>query len=142
MKTAQIEKTKSVIRSIQSDHENIMNDEPQRFPDAACDGECYRQGDIYIVKRDELPTGLELDETCTLQLAPGTTKGSRHIIDSSDGVEVFNRTNANALQGPFLRLSEQRTVTHPEHGNIVCSPGIYEITYQRAYAEELRRVLD
>ena len=65
----------NVLATIQNDNENIINDQPQLFPIAASDGDYYRQGDIYIVKRDALPTGALRDEKTTLQLAPGTTKG-------------------------------------------------------------------
>ncbi|MCA9130597.1 MAG: hypothetical protein KDB22_26090 [Planctomycetales bacterium] len=129
-----------VLRVIQSS-ENIQSDAPQRFSDASQDGDYYRQGDVYIVRRDAVPDGLSRTKL-ELQLAPGTTKGSRHVLDSGEGVEMFADPNGDALQGPWLRIDSERTITHPEHGDIICPAGVYEITYQRAYADELRRVQD
>ena len=129
-----------VLKKVQSS-EVIISDETQRFPEAACDGDGMRQGDVYIWKRDKLPANASAAK-CVLQLAPGTTKGSRHILDSSEGVSMFAVDDADALQGPWLKLDCERTATHPEHGDIVLPAGCYEITYQRAYADELRRVRD
>ena len=131
--------TTQVLSSIQSDKENIQSDAPQRFPEAAIDGDYFRQGDVYIWKRDELPSGGR--ETKELQLVAGTTKGSRHILDSNDGVRIL-QVQGDALQGPWLHVTKERTITHPEHGDVVLPPGNYEITRQRMYAEELRAALD
>ena len=76
------------------------------------------------------------------QLAPGTTRGSRHILDSLDGVELYIVKDADALTGPLVVTLKERVVTHPEHGDVILPPGCYAITYQRAYADELRRVAD
>jgi len=133
-------KALEVLKKVQSS-EVIISDETQRFPDAATDGDGFRQGDVYIWKRDKLPMNVTKTK-CVLQLAPGTTKGSRHCLDSSDGATMFVVDDADALQGPWLKLDCERTVTHPEHGDVVLPAGCYEITYQRAYADELRRVQD
>lgn len=129
-----------VLKQVQSS-ETIISDKPQRFSEAACDGDIFRQGDVYVWKRDKMPKGAK-PVKCELQLAPGTTKGSRHCLDSSDGVSMFAVPEADALQGPWVRLECERVITHPEHGDVICPAGVYEITYQRAYAEELRRVQD
>jgi hypothetical protein len=128
-----------VLRQVCSS-EVIISNKPQVFPEAASDGDVFRQGDVYIFRRDKLPRGAKATAV-SLQLAPGDTKGSRHCLDSSEGVEMYH-VNGDALQGPFLSLSSTRTITHPEHGHVICPPGVYEVTYQRAYAEELRRVRD
>lgn len=129
-----------VLKQVQSS-ETIISDQPQRFSEAACDGDIFRQGDIYIWRRDKLPKSANHTK-CVLQLAPGTTKGSRHCLDSSEGVAMFAVDCADALQGPWLKLDCERTITHPEHGDVICAPGVYEISFQRAYADELRRVRD
>ena len=110
-------------------------------PEAASDGDAFRQGDIYITRRDVVENRFVLGSV-DLQLAPGTTQGSRHCLDSCEGVEMYRDRNGDALQGPLIRLFVERTITHPEHGDVVLPPGTYEVTYQRAYAEELRRVQD
>ena len=127
---------------IRDDAEKIKSNKTQRFPEAANDGDYWRQGDVYITYRDKLPPLAKADAKPNAQLAPGSTQGSRHILDSLDGVTMYQIDDASALQGPVLKVDTERTVTHPEHGNVVLPPGCYEITYQRAYAEELRRVLD
>lgn len=130
------------LKKIQQSVETIKSDETQRFPEAASNGDCFRQGDVYIEFCDSLPSGLKKMKQVQLQLAPGTTKGSRHCLDSADGVKMFTVNNGSELQGPVIKTKKERTVTHPEHGNVILPPGIYNITYQRAYAEELKRVAD
>src|SRR5262249_5969606 len=127
---------------VQESAETIRNDETQRFPEAASDGDIARQGDVYLEKLERVPTGCTLEPNPVAQLAPGTTQGSRHILDSLVGVTVYRLANPTPLDGPILDLSTERTVTHPEHGNIVLPPGVYGVTYQRAFAEEVRRVAD
>lgn len=130
------------LEKVTSSAEAIRNDETQRFPEAASPGDCWRQGDVYITLLDGVPQGAKQDAKPDPQLAPGTTKGSRHILDSLDGVTCYQLHNATVLEGPVLDVTKEREVTHPEHGNVILPPGVYGITYQRAYAEELRRQLD
>ena len=131
-----------VLERIQNDHENIKNDEPQRFPEAATVGDSVRQGDVYITLLESVPRGAKAIQKPLLQLAPGTTQGSRHCLDSLDGVTLYEIAEATVLDGPVLEATEEKTVTHPEHGDWILPPGCYSITYQRAYADELRRVAD
>jgi hypothetical protein len=126
-----------VFKSIRESLEAIRCDDLQEFPVAASVGEYVRQGDVLIHKLAE-PEGKPA--LVQLQLAPGTTKGSRHIL-SHDRVEYFTRSNG-ALTGPCLRVTEPVTVTHPEHGDWLLGPGCYGITYERAFADELRRARD
>lgn len=129
-----------LLKQIQS--ESVLNDSEQQFPVAASpDCDYVRQGDVYIWLRSKLPNGAKPVKAVS-QLAPGETKGSRHCLDSLDGVDMFATSDADALQGPFIRLACERVVEHPEHGNWRLPAGLYEITYQRAFAEELRRVRD
>lgn len=130
------------LKEIQESVEAIKSDAPQRFPEAASDGDYFRQGDVNIIYRDRVPSGAVTMKKIDLQLAPGTTKGSRHCLDSAEGVQLFEVPNATALQGPIIKNDAERTVTHPEHGDVVLPPGVYSVRYQRAYAEELRRVAD
>lgn len=131
-----------VFQKIRQSAEAISNCDTQRFPEAASVGDYWRQGDLYITLLNEVPINVELKTKFSLQLAGGTTQGSRHILDSADGIKYYLVKNADALQGPILVLSKERTITHPEHGDVILPCGTYEITYQRAFAEELKRVLD
>jgi hypothetical protein len=130
------------LKKIQESVEMIKSDQTQRFPEAASNGDCFRQGDVYLTFCETIPSGFIKSKQVQLQLAPGTTKGSRHCLDSGKGVLMYEAKNGDALQGPIIKTTKERTVTHPEHGNVILPPGIYNITYQRAYAEELRRVAD
>jgi hypothetical protein len=104
-------------------------------------GDTHRQGDLYIMCLAALPASV----VCTQaqkQLVPGSTQGSRHALDSLEGVEFYSLLQATQLDGPVLVLTKRRTVTHPEHGHVSLPPGVYAVTYQRQYAEKLRRVQD
>lgn len=152
-----VEKSKQVsmsdfLNQMQQQVESIRNDQPIEFSVAASAGDYIRQGDVYVTLCDEVPVGFTKREMKDLgrnpaQVAIGSTQGSRHIWDSLDGVEIYKKDNANELQGCVYVLKETRTLTHPEHGDIICTvpegeTRIFEVTYQRAYAEEIRRVRD
>lgn len=130
----------SVFEKIKESAERIKSDAIQRFPDAASQGDYWRQGDIYITRIEVVPRRFKSTKVVT-QLAPGTTKGSRHVLNHGR-VEMFTDASADVLTGPVFRCREEVTVTHPEHGDVICPPSIYAITYQRAMADELRRVAD
>ena len=103
--------------------------------------EAVRQGDIYIKRLRELPT--ELGKYEGNQLAPGNTKGSRHILVSKSDVKLHSLKSPTALQGPIVEAPTGFEIDHPEHGNICMEQGgIFAITYQRAHADELKRVAD
>lgn len=135
------------LAAVRESAEKIKNNEPQRFPEAASHLDYFRQGDLYVTWLDPELFNIEeelepADGPIELQLAPGDTKGSRHILDSAEGVTIYKRKNSDALSGPVMRTTCERTITHPEHGHLICPPGLYSITYQRAFADELRRVND
>ncbi|NBU72987.1 MAG: hypothetical protein EBS53_16355 [Bacteroidetes bacterium] len=74
--------------------EKVKNDAEQRFPDAASVGDAVRQGDIYIQKIDDVTSCPKLyrllqNPQYPMQLAPGNTKGSRHMLEASDGATVY-----------------------------------------------------
>jgi hypothetical protein len=127
----------AVFNEITESVEAIKSDDCQQFPEAASAGDYWRQGDIYIAKITDAD-GHSLKETQERQLAPGTTQGSRHIVVGD--AAIFTR-DGDELTGPVV-VSRGCTVTHPEHGDVKLPPGTYGITYQRAFAEELKRVLD
>jgi hypothetical protein len=139
--STQIEK---VIRGVTETAEEIRNDAEQRFPEAATPGDSWRQGDLYITLLGEVPSGVERSESPSNQLVPGTTQGSRHCLDSLEGVVVYTLPQLTQLDGPIIECREEKKITHPEHGNVVLPPGVYGIHYQRNLdAEEReRRVLD
>lgn len=133
------------FQKIQRSAETIKNSAPHRFPEAASFGDVFRQGDLYIQKIAQVPANAfsNVSPPLSLQLARGESKGSRHILDSDAGVCLYARIDGDELTGPVIQLELERTITHPEHGDVILPPGLYAITYQRAFdKEELRRVED
>lgn len=103
-------------------------------------GQHVRQGDVYIERiAPDAAHGASITDR---QLAPGTTKGSRHCVDGD--VRLFAPSGeVDPLTGPIIDASERFTVTHPEHAHISLPSGRYAVTYQRDYAaEERTRVRD
>ena len=130
------------FESVRNTAETIKNDEPQRFPEAASVGDVWRQGDVYIERLAGVPKNATVDAKTDMQLAPGTTQGSRHVLDSLQGVTMYRLAIPTVLDGPVLLTTEERTITHPEHGDVILPPGCYGVTYQRMFAAELRRQQD
>lgn len=91
-----------------------------------------RQGDIYIVAvpKNHAHGGIIEDH----QLAQGTTKGSRHVAESS--VTVFAGTtapkvcNGNPFLGPFIESDKEFRISHPEHAHVIMPAGCYQIVHQ------------
>jgi hypothetical protein len=74
--------------------EKVMNDADQRFPEAASVGDAVRQGDIYIQKIDDVTSTPKLYKKLNnvkypMQLAPGNTQGSRHMLEEAEGTTVY-----------------------------------------------------
>ncbi len=107
-------------------------------------GDYHRQGDIYVSMINQPDRAVLKEIGVRLQLAPGTTQGSRHCISNATlrGVRMYEKEGATALDGPVLECFSPLTIDHPEHGSLTVPPGWFQITYQRQYAEELRRVQD
>ena len=81
-------------------------------------GQVARQGDIYI-ERVESIEGKGKAIT-SRQLAPGTSKGSRHIVDESPGVTLWESKptlkGKTAFQvGAAIQAKGGFSITHPEH---------------------------
>jgi hypothetical protein len=106
-------------------------------------GKAIRQGDVYLRRIEKVPSEA-IHSTNDLQLAPGNTKGSRHILQQSSSLRMFiNPNETNALQGPIIVSDEKVVLTHPEHAHFTLPAGIYSTTYQRDFAqEEIARVRD
>lgn len=107
-------------------------------------GEVTHQGDIYVHHvSDEHPIGKRLE---SLQLAPGTTKGSRHTLRGD--VEVYEgvalpatwrtpkwlkemRVDPHRIAlGPAFIVRSRALGPHPEHSDYSLPPGRYQVTYQ------------
>jgi len=101
----------------------------------------HRQGDVYILRLKTVPKGLKTEKAQS-QLAPGETQGSRHCLESLDGVTFYSPVSPTPLDGPIVKTDRAMTITHPEHGHVTLPAGCYSIHYQRQYAQELKRVQD
>ena len=101
------------------------------------------QGDINLWMLLDLPEGC-VETIADPQLAPGSTRGSRHCIKKEDlqHVKFFKLKNPNPLQGPILVFEKPTIIEHPEHGDHQWPVCIVAVTYQRRHSEEIRRVQD
>ncbi len=105
-------------------------------------GDFWAQGDIGLVCLPGLPDGCNPDTKPSAQLAPGTTQGSRHCVSDMERVRLHRLADPSPLDGPIIEAPQGCTIEHPEHGNVTLPPGIYGVIYQRAFADDLRRVQD
>jgi len=133
---------KETLEKLQEQAKARAKPEPVRYGTMAT-GDCHRQGDVYFVCLAVLPEGCKKTEA-RAQLAPGDTQGSRHIIRKPDmaALRFHVKSQPTPLDGPVILAGAEWTVDHPEHGSVTLPAGIYGVTYQRQYAEELRRVAD
>lgn len=82
------------LKQVDEAVEKVLNDKEQRFPEAASVGDAVRQGDIYIQKIDPVTATPKLYKKLErvnypLQLAPGDTKGSRHMLEADETATVY-----------------------------------------------------
>lgn len=123
--------------------------EPIHITEAFAPGDGVAQGDLYFEVLEDIPKGYELQEKPALQLVPGNSVGSKHWLESLEGVEVFYRkgfslTNLEEVDGPVLRFRQPGKVTHPTHGPVHCPAGmIVALYYQVEFEKDQRqRVID
>jgi len=131
-------------RSIADGCEKVYPGMPLRFTEASTSGDCIWQGDLglVVVDNENIPQGYVKPDNKTVQLVPGNTVGSKHCLDTLDGVEMYvpSKWNEETLQGPFLVISKEVTVLHPTHGNVTIPAGFnVQCYYQREYDRELER---
>lgn len=100
-----------------------------------------QQGDVYFSRLAAVPTPTRRLLQSNGQLVPGQTQGSRHCVNPAQ-VRLWVLPRPTPLQGPIIEATDAFTVSHPEHGHVTLAPGVYQVTYQRDFAEGLRRVVD
>lgn len=112
-------------------------------PDDFPVGQYLPQGDINILRLARVPDGAVPIEK-TAQLAPGTSRGSRHCIKAEDleHCDFYGFLDANPLEGPIIVFRQAVTIEHPEHRDYLWPAGVVAIGYQRRYADELKRSQD
>ena len=112
------------------------------FTNACSTGDCIRQGDLYLVIVDAVPSGyveIKKPRQADKQLVPGNTQGARHCLDALAGVKMYRpaKWDAESLDGPCLLLSKSRRVLHPTHGPVTMLAGqIVLCRYQREWSKE------
>lgn len=85
-----------------------------------------RQGDVQLIRIEELPDALKkLDRK---ELAHGGGTGHAHRIDVG---ELFE-TEQGEL---YLKVSELAHVSNEEHKDVVLKPGNYKIVVKRQYTQ-------
>ncbi len=131
-----------VLQKIRREAE--QNGSTIRWVEACAPGDEIRQGDIYLYPIDA-PQSLEVPHWGR-QLAPGTTTGSRHVVEGE--ADLYSRHAPGVLEGPYVHAHERVVLTHPEHAHVSLPAGWYEVRYQRDYeapyqiAHRVQRVLD
>lgn len=131
------------MKTAKQAHEKVKKSAPVnpeiRFAKEVRVGQWGHQGDIAVQMVDRIRGG---KETKDLQLAPGTTKGSRHILSDFVG-RIIIPNRKGELEGPEFEADERFNVTHPEHAHYSLPAGKYRVIYQRNLElEEIRRVQD
>lgn len=108
-------------------------------------GEVVRQGDIYIERVAKIEG--KGKAVASRQLAPGTSKGSRHIVDESPAVTLWeSKPTLNgkaAFQvGAAIEAKGDFSITHPEHAFIRFVVGpvaqFFQVWFQADYARKER----
>jgi len=92
----------------------------------------YRQGDVFIIKTDEIPSNyqeVERDEE-SIVLAYGEATGHKHQIKSKNAILV------KADNKIFLMVLKPVELIHEEHNKIELPVGNYQIINQRQYTPE------
>lgn len=111
-------------------------------------GQFARQGDLYCTRIDDQFSMEGLTLSSNYQLAPGNTRGSRHVCDNlsckiySPSKEEIVKTNVGfKAMGPVVVAPTSWRLSHPEHADFYLPEGTYQITYQ-VNPIQMRRVLD
>jgi hypothetical protein len=117
-----------------------------RFARTIKPGQFASQGDVDLVcigdaDFEKLRVKQVMASGGVVQLAPGTSQGSRHTVRLSESVQVWSRTDPGTFDGPLIRATERFVVEHPEHADWSLPGGCYRIDYQEDRASR-SRVLD
>ena len=129
----------TAIDKITEHLEQIRHGMSIRFTEACAPPDSLRQGDLYLTIVDKVPEGYVLKKKPGVQLVPGTNVGSKHCLDSLQGVKVYlpQQWGPESLDGPCLVLTEEREVLHPIHGKVTIPAGFTILcTYQREWEKE------
>lgn len=95
----------------------------------------FRQGDVYLIKIDSVPSGVRKAEDRILAL--GEITGHKHQF--AEGATVYRN---GGMQ--YAVLKQPTVLQHEEHANLAIPEGVYEVRIQREFdlVEGTRRVMD
>lgn len=117
---------------------------PVRLNNVHTTGQWVRQGDVYFILRDSNINTSELVEVTDFngQLAEGSQRGSRHIVDPKL-VKVYRPKNPDINQGYILVVNEgvdEVEVSHPDHGSVILGGECtFEVNYQVNFINKSRQ---
>lgn len=126
----------TAIDRIQEHVSKIHPGLPFTISAAAQPGHGVAQGDLHLILIDKVPKGYKPVFNPSPQLVPGNTEGSRHCLDSLDGVTLYRKDDwetvaEETFYGPVLVFTQERTVLHPKHGDVTIPAGTTILcTYQ------------
>lgn len=139
-------------------NESMINDASVLLTDAQLEvGDCSHQGDVIFVRIGCLPErAVRRSDAQTRQLAPGDTRGSRHVCERGDvydcdpeqvarlihqanGCEVKQTYCGVCFVAPAEPTADD--VTHPEHGNQGFPAGaVIAVVHQRSLDQDQREI--
>lgn len=99
--------------------------------------EMYRQGDVLVVRTDELPQGCkQVDWQDRIVLAYGEVTGHAHAVEALQA-KMYELDNVR-----FLVVEKDGVdLKHEEHSPIFLKEGIYRIVHQREYTPSAERLV-
>lgn len=99
--------------------------------------EMVRQGDVLLVKIDDMPNSAEeIESTGRIVLAYGEVTGHAHAIAVAQAKLFIDG------QTRFLKVGDAGAdLVHEEHSTIHLTPGLYRIVQQREYIPQSSRLV-
>ena len=100
----------------------------------------YRQGDVLLREVKAIPESAKKQkQKDRIVLAYGEVTGHAHAIEEWSKVDVFVAPEGQL----YLRVKEETSLRHEEHGAITLPPASFERVIQREYSPEaIRNVAD
>lgn len=110
--------------------------------------EIYRQGDVLLVRVDDLPQGMR-DATADdrIVLAYGEVTGHAHAVYPE--IKVIDGERKKVLPAKlwdagaerYLQVLEKTALEHEEHASIELPVGNYKVIQQREYDPQMNRLV-
>lgn len=136
---------KTAVKELrEASDEAIDNGQPVQIPAAIAPGDMLPQGDVGLLMLSEIPhAATRLPCPDGGQLAPGTSKGSRHCIPQEfwKSLTFYRISDGDELSDIVIEASKPFDLVHPEHADHLGYPaGVYRVRHQQN--EQRQRVID